>query len=321
MRPAPCRSLSSFCRAIFSRICDKFFAIVKQIVPIRFWIDDLRRVSEILVCSRETSQWFSVALDYLGLRKLPYPYELRLRTGEGIVLREHTDAIVFWTVFARRHYPVTASHHVIVDVGANIGMFTLYAARKARQARIISIEPFPDTRLHLEKMVKANHLDDRVTILDCAISSHAEERRMDSAIGIPSQYRRIFAPETKTLNMRHRRSTAALQKDAGVPVRTETLGYVLDRTGVDVVDLVKMNIHGSEYDVLLSTDPRILQRCREIAVQYHEMPAEMRLGKQQIFDHLGQLGFRLISDRDTKSGSGLAILAASPEVISVAPAA
>jgi FkbM family methyltransferase len=294
---------------------------VKQVGPIRFWIDNLPRVSEISACSQETSQWFFVALDYLGLRRLPFPYELRLRTGERIVLREHTDVIVFWTVFARRHYPVAAWHHVIVDIGANIGMFTLYAARKAPEARIISIEPFPDTRSHLEEMVKANRLEDRVTVLDCAISSHAGERKMDSAAGIPSQYRRIFAPETRALNMRHRGRAGALQGDKGVPVRTETLGWVLDRPGVNAIDLVKMNIHGSEYDVLLSTDPKILQRCREIAVQYHEMPVEMQLGKQQIFEHLDGLGFGLVADHDTRRGSGLAVLAMRRKVVSVAPAA
>ncbi len=277
----------------------------------RFGFANLRRVNEILACSRETAQWVAVTLDYLGLRPVRYPYDLRLRSGERIILREHTDVVVFWMVFARKHYDVAESHRVIMDIGANIGTFTLYAARKAPTARIIAIEPFPDTRERLAQLVDENHLRNRVTILDCAIASSAGEGQMDSADVIPSQYRRIYSPETKTLNALHRKVSADNQEAGGVPVRTETLAEVLNAAGVDVVDMVKMNIHGSEYDVLMSTPPEVLQRCRQIAVQYHEMPAELRMGKQQIFDHLKQLGFSLVADNDTHRGSGLAVFAGS----------
>lgn len=278
---------------------------------LRFWPARLRRATEILACSRETGQWLAISLDYLGLRPVTYPYELQLRGGDRLVLREHTDVVVFWMVFARQHYPVAASHRVIVDLGANIGMFTLYAARRAPTARIVAVEPFPDTRDRLEELVETNHLRDRVTILNCAIAGTEGRRTMDSGGGIPSQYRRLYSPETRTLNSQHRGPVGATQDDSGVPVRTETLGQLLDSAGVTVVDLVKMNIHGSEYDVLMSTDPSVLERCRQIAVQYHELPAEMGLGKEQIFERLRQLGFTLMVDDDTHCGSGLAVFAGS----------
>jgi len=277
---------------------------------LRFWLANFRRVREILACLRETGQWLPITLDYLGLHRVRYPYKLRLRTGENIILREHTDAVVFWMVFVRRHYPVAPSHRVIVDIGANSGMFSLYAARQAPAARIVAVEPFPDTRAQLQELVDANHLRDRVTILECAVTSSTAERTMDSATGIPSQYRRIYSLETKTLNASHRGPAGARQDDRGVPVQSRTLGFVLDHADTPVVDLVKLNIHGSEYDVLLRTNPSVLQRCRQIAVQYHELPAEMQLGKEQIIEHLRRLGFNLMADEDTHRGSGLAVFAA-----------
>lgn len=276
----------------------------------RSWLASLRRIPEIFAGARETRQWFAITLDYLKLRPVKYPYELRLRSGERVILREHIDVVVFWMVFSRQHYPVAASHRVIVDIGANIGMFTLYAARQAPASRIIAVEPFPDTRERLKDLVETNRLADRVTILNCAVAGDAGEGTMDSAQGIPSQYRRIYSPATVTLNARHRGPAGAKQDDSGVPVRTETLGHVLDIAGA-TIDLVKMNIHGSEYDVLLHSDPNILQRCRQIEVQYHELPAEMHLGKEQIFEHLQQLGFTLMTDDDTHRGSGLAVFAGS----------
>lgn len=278
----------------------------------RFWLANFRRSFEIAACSRKTGQWLPIFLDYIGLHSLDYPYQLLLRSGDRLVLREHTDVIVFWMVFARHHYPVLSSHRVIVDVGANIGIFALYAAREAPCARIIAVEPFPDTRERLEETVDANGLRDRVTVLNCALSSAAEVKAMDSADCIPSQYRRIYSPALRTLNSSHRGPAGTEQDDYGIFVRTETLSYILDCTGIESADLLKMNIHGSEYDVLLSTPPEVLQRCRRIAVQYHELPAEMCMGKEQLFEHLRAIGFRLLQDDDTHRGAGLAMFTASP---------
>jgi hypothetical protein len=49
---------------------------------------------------------------------------------------------------------------------------------------------------------------------------------------------------------------------------------------------MKMNIHGSEYEVLMSGSRTTLQRFRRIAVQYHGLPAEAHVGKKDLFEHL-----------------------------------
>jgi FkbM family methyltransferase len=265
-----------------------------------------RRVPEVLACSRETWQWLPVTLDYLGLRLLEYPYELRLRTGQVATLREHTDVVVLWMIFARQHYPVRSSDQTIVDAGANIGLFTLYAARQAPSARIVAVEPFPDTSQALLGLIDRNNLRNRVTVLDRAVAGSGGTGTMDADAAIPSQYRRIQSPVTATLNLEHR--GAVLQTGVGVPVSVKTLSEVLDGGNVVSADLLKMNIHGSEYEVLMSASADTLRRCKRIAMQYHDLPAEIQVGKKELFEHLDKVGFRLISDQDTRTGSGLALL-------------
>jgi FkbM family methyltransferase len=271
---------------------------------------NLKRVPEIFTCVKETSRWLPLTLAYLGIRPLAYPCEVRLRSGEVLVLGERTDLVIFWLIFARRHYPVRTSDKVIVDVGANIGLFTLYAAREAPAAQIISVEPFPSTCQRLSQLVKTNRLAERVTIVNCAISGSAGVAAMDAASGIPSQYKRIHSEATKALNPQHRGPAALAQPKGGVPVRAETLEEVLENAKGAPADLMKMNIHGSEYEVLMSGSPTTLQRFRRIAVQYHDLPAEARIGKKDLFEHLERAGFRLVSDEDTGQGSGLAVFGA-----------
>src|SRR5580658_304289 len=136
----------------------------------RLWkvLKHANRAPEIFRCIRETAQWAPLSSAYLGLSSVQYPYILRLRLGEQIKLEEHTDLKTFWQVFLRRVYPVHTADRVIVDVGANVGLFTLYAARCAPQARIVAIEPFPATFDRLLTMVRDHHLDTRVSCLNCA---------------------------------------------------------------------------------------------------------------------------------------------------------
>jgi hypothetical protein len=134
---------------------------------------------------------------------------------------------------------------------------------------------------------------------------------MDTSDGVPSQYRSVLSPITNVLNRKHKGSDAA--PSTGTGVRSEVLTELLDRLGVGASDLLKMNIHGQEYEVLLSISSPSLRRFQRVAVQYHELPAEVRLGKEQLFEHFTRAGFCLNSDEDTGSGSGLAVFAAKRE--------
>jgi FkbM family methyltransferase len=269
---------------------------------------NLARLREVAICRSETKQWLPITLAYLRLRQLQFPYELVLRRGQRMVLHERTDLVIFWLVFARRHYPVRATDRIIVDVGANVGIFTLYAAREAPWARIVAIEPFPSTRERLMELVESNGIEHTVAILDCALAGSSGTGAMDEAAGIPSQYRRIYSDTTKTLNLAHRGSAGLAQSESGIPVRKVTMEEMLDEANIASADLVKMNIHGNEYEVLLSTPAAVLTRCTRIALQYHEMPAEANLGKCDIFEHMGKAGFEVAVDEDTGRGVGRAIL-------------
>jgi FkbM family methyltransferase len=277
------------------------------------FLANLKRLPEIFTCMKEASRWWPLTLAYLGIRPLAYPFEVLLRSGEVLVLSERTDLIIFWLIFVRRHYPVRTSDRVIVDVGANVGLFTLYAAREAPAARIVSIEPFPDTCQRLSDLVNTNRLGGRVTILNWAISGSSGIAAMDAASGIPSQYKRIYSEATRALNPRHRGKAALAQPDAGVAVRAETLDEILKTLKGAPADLVKMNIHGSEYEVLMSSPPSTLQQFHRIVVQYHDLPAEVGIGKRDLFEHLERNGFRLVSDEDTGRGSGLAVFSLANE--------
>lgn len=251
-------------------------------------LKNTRRAPEILRCARETSQWPQITSAYLGFSKLLYPILLRLRSGHCIRLEELTDVKTFWQIFLRRVYRVEASDRIILDIGSNVGLFALYAARQAPEARIFAAEPFPATFERLLQAVNEHHLTERITCLNCAITAAGGVRMMRNDT-LPSQ-RRSLVPSGNTAS--------------GIQVQAKTLGELLREQALDRVNLLKMDIEGGEYEVLLSTSPDVLRTIRRVALEYHGDCAPH--SKLQIFDHLREAGFEVTWDVQDQLGYGVA---------------
>jgi FkbM family methyltransferase len=251
-------------------------------------LKNTHRVPEILRCARETSQWRQITSAYLGFSKLTYPVLLRLRGGDSIRLQELTDLKTFWQIFLRQIYRVEASDHIIIDIGANIGLFTLYAARRAPAARIFAIEPFPANFDRLLESVLEHDLTERTTCLKYAITGKAGMRLMHDG-PLPSQQRFLVAVGKST---------------SGIPVQGMPLGELIRQQALEKIDLLKMDVEGSEYEVLLSASPSELRTIQRIALEYHGDCAPY--SKVQIFDHLHKAGFRVTWDIQDDLGYGVA---------------
>jgi FkbM family methyltransferase len=255
-----------------------------------FWraLKKANRTPEIFRCMAETPQWARVTAAYLGLSRLQYPSVLQLRSSERIRLEELTDLKTFWQVFLRRVYRVEATDRIILDLGANIGIFTLYAARQAPEARIFSLEPFPATFNRLLATVRDHQLENRVTCMNHALTGSTGIRVMCDGV-IPSQRRSLAPTESAT---------------SGLQVLGKTLPEVVEQNDLACIDLLKMDIEGSEYETLLATPSLVFARISRIALEYHGDSAPYT--KDQLFEHLHRSGFVSVWDVCDESGYGLA---------------
>jgi FkbM family methyltransferase len=243
------------------------------------------RAPEVIRCQRETRQWLPVTLSYLGVRSMPFPFSLELRDMPPVELREPYDLKTFWQVFLHRCYPVRSTDRSIIDAGANIGLFTLYAARQAPAAKILAIEPFPATFERLSQAVREHGLSGRVECLNCALCG-SEGPRMMKPTNQPSQMQRLATGDVQ----------------GGIPVSAQTLSTILDRIGGEV-DLLKVDIEGSEYEVLLNTASSDLRRVRRIVLEYHGDVAPYT--RAQLFSYLAGAGFEVRSDHHDKLNYGV----------------
>jgi FkbM family methyltransferase len=127
-----------------------------------------------------------------------------------------------------------------IDVGANVGTTTLYAARTGAFSRIVSVEPSPDNLAVLRLNVHANDLDEVVTVVPSACGAESGEVELLLS-ALSSGDHRVS---------RGARTTASHPRAVRVP--EQTLDEILREAGVggDDVALVWVDTQGHEPSVL-----------------------------------------------------------------------
>jgi FkbM family methyltransferase len=116
----------------------------------------------------------------------------RLRGGESVALRQGTtDSKVFDEIFLERAYgsciaalPETLGPIALIDLGANIGLSTLFLARVLKVREIIAVEPDPDNFALLSENLRTSGLENRSTAVRAfAGAEHAFAELLDSGNG------------------------------------------------------------------------------------------------------------------------------------------
>src|SRR3989339_1864306 len=101
-------------------------------------------------------------------------------TTISVELKDDVDTSIWAEIFKCREYraaesAIISARHPIVDAGAHIGLFTLYAHDLNRTVPIYSLEPEAKNFARLKENIKQNHLKD-VFALPMAVAAASGKR-------------------------------------------------------------------------------------------------------------------------------------------------
>lgn len=209
----------------------------------------------------------------LGHGRLDYPAaEIYLRLGSREEFhRLHSCRKEPWTVrWIEQHL---RTGEVLYDVGANIGTYSLVAAKAAPGARVVAFEPSPANFEALNANVSLNELGDQITSLPLALGDRPAVARIGAGTDPPGSSAPLNGPGVTT--------AAAL---------IERLDDLVDRFRLPLPNHVKIDTDGQELAViaggaeLLSaptmrsimveldpdTEPEIVRRLGELGLHLDE---------------------------------------------------
>lgn len=200
----------------------------------------------------------------LAKGKLPAPQKVQLRQYElQFMIRSFMDIWSIKETFYDRFYerfgfPLVDGWSV-VDIGAGIGEFTVFAAALYPSCRVVGFEPFPESFSLLQENLRLNHTTN-VRVFSTAVSGKKGDLLLDFSGGEPLQIQ----------GLQQARGEASPASQAFIPVRSVTLDEALKEAGIKTCDLLKLDCEGAEYEILFQAPDSVWQGIQRIVMEYHD---------------------------------------------------
>jgi amino acid adenylation domain-containing protein/FkbM family methyltransferase len=229
-------------------------------------------------------------------------------------LNKNETAYIYTEIFMLqaylRHGVTIQDGDCIVDAGANIGLFTVFASRLARNLRILSFEPNPAAYACLK--ANADAWGSGVKCLPMGLSRENKTAEMTFFEGF-SLLSGFYADEaterevvkTYALNQEAESAEASrLAEDLGKMLedrfhaktqtaQLRTLSSMIAEEGLARIDLLKVNVEKSELDVLQGIADADWPKIRQLVIE-----VDQKASLEPITSLLEERGYEVLSEQD-----------------------
>ena len=242
--------------------------------------------------------FYDLLYKYKAIRNIPFKYQL----PDGDFIRLYPQGQIAKSLYTggfeheevRLFFAFLKPGMHIVDVGANIGIYSIIACKKLKEKNgggIWAFEPSSENYERLLKNLSLNKCNDLVTPVNLGLGNKDNEKlslRRDSGYGDAERY---ILPDNKPPR---EELPNIKRKVEGENVKLTTLDSFMEKINNSRVDFIKMDTEGYEYFGLqgarkiLASNPNMvfMVECTELGTK--------RAGhtQQDVYDILNEFGFR-----------------------------
>lgn len=143
----------------------------------------------------------------------------------------------------------------ILDIGAGLGDFSIYAARNYPHSVVYAYEPSPESYRLLQDNLALN----RVT--NVRPFPYAVSGKRDGLLLLDT---RREAVQHRTATESHEEETALMQ------VPSKSLDQIFEELHVAECDFLKIDCEGAEYDILFHASDQTLDKMKHVCLEYHD---------------------------------------------------
>jgi len=180
------------------------------------------------------------------------------------VIKEHT---FFDDLFGREI--------VLVDLGAARGEFSFEMSKRYPFAKGILVEPNPTNLKCIPQIPNC------VVYPNLIGNNSGELNTFFEDVTLPYNGSKIF-PNNNCVEHR---------------IETITLGDIAERNNLSYIDLLKVDVEGTEYEILMSGNDHVFQMCRQITVEFHDfVDVSLKPKTLLILKRFKQMGFEVIAN-------------------------
>lgn len=181
------------------------------------------------------------------------------RNGTKCIIRNRSDAVVFLENFFLDNYDreegfSIKENDIVIDIGAHVGYFTIYAAKKAKNGKILSFEPSKESFNVLKNNLKINNIENvNVENIGVRSKSGASVLYVDKNNEIGNS---MFSNDENLIKEN---------------VQVTSVPEIIKKYKIESIDLLKLDCEGAEYEIILELPPSILNTIKKIAMEVHDI--------------------------------------------------
>lgn len=185
-------------------------------------------------------------------------FVMKMKNGLNFTVNKKAgDLTTLYEIFIDEDYKYDNNNNKnlkFLDIGANVGYFSLYISQKFPFSSVFSFEPFPSTFSRLKENLKLNNINN-VEIYPFAVSntkSTAEFYSVDWAGCNTLLKGRFDEGQYKT-----------------TLVETISFDEIPALTGTERFDFAKIDCEGSEYTIFLKSSKDAIRCVKKYAIEVH----------------------------------------------------
>lgn len=187
----------------------------------------------------------SLALGSMDMSRLP--------VGSEGWKRDHVNGFIL----KLQHFPIPRESRCIVDVGANIGLFSKAASLYCPKAKIIALEPAAATFVELEKTVGS-----RALCRKAAVGAKMGTATLHVA---NNAFSSTLQSSNATCESLYGKEVQPTGRNEEVPVTT--LAHIIEELQLPMIDLLKIDVEGFEPQVLQGAGNHLRMTVRRIMME------------------------------------------------------
>ncbi|VVB54882.1 Hexuronic acid methyltransferase AglP [uncultured archaeon] len=225
--------------------------------------------------------WHIYFKDFFGKFSLGDKIVFDLRNGVKNILDANSiDIYIFTEIWIHEQYNPKGfnikENDTVIDIGANSGIFSIYAGYKASKGKVYSFEPVRENFEKLKENIILNRMTNVITI--------------EKAVSNTNGTKNIFLNTENNGGHSFFNDFMWKENETGKEIKITTISLqgIFDENKIEKIDFLKCDCEGAEYEIFFPFK-ELLKKIDRISMEVHRIDNDRNVSKLKAF--LEESGF------------------------------